>query len=282
VSLLDCGDGRKVERFGDVRVVRPAPAAREAPRDPRAWEGADLEYVRADPARGGDEDDGRWVVRSAVPDPWIVESAGARFELGCTPAGQVGLFPEQAPLRERLAAWLRARGGPPARVLDLFGYTGGTTLAAAAAGAEVTYVDGARPMVGWMRRNLSLNGLDAAPVRSIPEDARRFVDRELRRDRRYDVVTLDPPSYGRGPAGPAFRIERDLDGLLADVAGLLARPGLVVLSAHTEAWTNARLESSLERAFAGRPARADAGELALRAESGVVLRSGVFAWWETA
>lgn len=280
-ALLDCGGGRKLERFGTVRVVRPAPAATGPVRDPSAWTDADLEYVRSRAVRGRGEGEGRWVVRRPAPDPWVVESGGIRFELACTPAGQVGLFPEQTALRERLGEWLRQRSPSPVRVLDLFAYTGGSTLAAAAAGAQVTYVDAARGMVGWMRRNLMLNGLTDAPVRSLAEDARRFVEREVRRDRRYDAVILDPPSFGRGPGGAAFRIETDLDGLLGTIVRLVAPRGLVLLSAHTEAWTDARLASSLERAFDAAPARVQSGELTLEADSGAKLPSGVFAWWET-
>lgn len=276
-SLLDCGAGRKLERFGDVRVVRPAPAAEEAPRHPAAaWAEADVEYVQQDGA-------GEWRVHRAVPEPWRVECGGTHFELACASAGQVGLFPEQTPLRRRLGEWLGRRPGEPARVLDLFGYTGGSTLAAAAAGAEVTYVDGARAAVARMRGNLALNGLADAPVRSLAEDAMRFVVRETRRERTYDVVILDPPSYGRGPDGATFHIGRDLDELLGHVRGLLlGRPALVVATAHTKPMAPSRLAAQLSRALDGLPGQTEAGRLTLRAESGAELPSGVFAWREVA
>lgn len=276
-ELIDCGGGRKLERFGAVRVVRPAPAATAPPRDDAAWADPDLEFVRA-----GSGGAGEWIRRAPLPSPWLVESAGVRLELMPAPAGQLGLFPEQAPTRERLAAWLRGRGEPETPVLDLFAFTGGTTLAAAAAGASVTWVDGAKAMVPRLRANLAHNGLAGAPVRSFTEDAARFVAREVRRGRGYRVIALDPPTFGRGRGGASFHIERDLDVLLADVRRLLLDgPSVVLLTAHTEAWTASRLASRLERAFRGRPGRVDAGELTLRAASGAALPSGLFAWRET-
>lgn len=277
-ELLDCGEGRKLERFATARVVRPAPAATGPVRDAAAWADPDLEFVRPE----GSARAGTWIRHRPPPAPWIVASAGVRFELAPAPAGQVGLFPEQEPLRERLGAWLRDRAEPGAFVLDLFGFTGGTTIAAAAAGAVVTYVDGAKAMVPRLRANLSLNGLGDAPVRSLTEDAARFVAREVRRRRTYRVIALDPPTFGRGKGGTAFHIERDLDALLADVRRLLSDgPSVVLLTAHTESWTASRLASHLDRAFRGRPGRTDSGELALRAASGATLPSGLFAWRET-
>jgi 23S rRNA (cytosine1962-C5)-methyltransferase len=278
IELIDCGEGRKLERFASVRVVRPAPAATAPVRDAAAWDDPDLEFVRRDAS----SPTGEWITRRPPPSPWLVTSAGVRLELAPAPAGQLGIFPEQAPLRQRLAAWLTDRGEIGAPVLDLFGFTGGTTITAAAAGADVTFVDGAKPMVPRLRANLAHNGLAEAPVRSITEDVLRFVAREVRRRRAYRVIALDPPTFGRGKGGTAFHIERDLDVLLGDVRRLLLDgPSVVLLTAHTEGWTASRLVAQLERAFRGRPGRTDSGELALRAASGARLPSGLFAWRET-
>jgi 23S rRNA (cytosine1962-C5)-methyltransferase len=268
-SLLDCGDGRKLERFGGVVVDRPAPTAQEPRRNVSAWANVTLRLR-----------DGQWQVIRALPDPWQVRLGGLEFGLRPTDAGQVGVFPEheivRAPLRGRLDAWV-AEGTPPA-VLDLFAFTGAVTLAAAARGCPVTYVDGSKPVLGWMRRNLELNGLKESSVRAIPEDVGRFVARAVRRGNRYDVVVLDPPSFGRGPEGHTFRIEADLDALLADVRRVLSdRPRAVLLTAHTEGWTASRLGAALGRAMEGLPGRTRTGELALVAESGAVLPAGIFA-----
>lgn len=270
-ELLDCGGGLKLERFGDVRVIRPAPGVPGPIRSAESWRNAQLEFRR-------DRRPGTWIRHSEIPDPWIVESSGTLFSLDATPTGQVGLFPEQAGLRVRVRDWLAARPPESRRMLDLFGHTGGHTLAAAGAGAHVTYVDGARATVAWMRRNLEINGLADAPVRSIAEDVARFVERETRRKSVYDAIVLDPPSFGRGPDGKRFQIERDLDGLLANVRRLLVDgPALAVLTAHTESWTDRRLAGRLDWAMRGRSGETESGELVLEATSGTQLPSGLWA-----
>jgi 23S rRNA (cytosine1962-C5)-methyltransferase len=273
-ELLDLDRGRKLERFGEVVVARPAPAVRRRSGVPReAWSEVAAEFVREGRA-------GRWVRHRALPDPWLCRSAGRVHELMATPSGQVGLFPEHAPLREALERSLRERtaDGSRPRVLDLFSYTGGSAMAAAAAGAEVVSVDSAKSVLGWARRNAERNGLGDAPVRRIPEDAARFVEREGRRGRRYDAVLLDPPSFGRGPGGRTWKIERDLAGLLAGVAELLSeRSVLVLLTAHTTAWTPETLAGMLEAALGERPGRTGSGRLTLAARSGATLHSGVWA-----
>lgn len=278
-ELLDFGRGAKLERFGAVTTVRPAPGATgERGLDASAW-AADAEYARA--ASGA----GEWRLRRGLPDPWFVRAGETEFLLAPTPSGGVGWFPEQQPLRERVAGRMRAAaqqtpgGTPGPRVLDLFGHTGGSAMAAAAAGAEVTMVDGARGTIGWARRNFERNGLAGAPIRSIAEDAVRFVEREARRGARYDAVVLDPPSFGRGPAGRTWKIERDLDGLLRSCVGLLApEPLFLLVTAHTERWRMGDLAERLDAAAAGRPGQTGCGDLALRAPDGRRLRAGIFAW----
>jgi len=281
-ELLDLERGRKLERFGAATVVRPAPAAEgEAQLPRREWEEAHAEFVRD--GRGGPG--GAWHIRRPLPDPWTARSAGAEFLLEAAPSGQVGLYPEQAALRTRIAAIVRAaaEGGRTPRALDLFGYTGGTTMAMAGAGAEVTFVDASRGSVGWARRNFARNALAEAPIRSIAEDVARFVAREERRGNRYDVVTLDPPSFGRGPKGEVWKIERDLDALLAACRELLSpEPLLVLVTAHTESWTAVQLGARLDRALAGVPGRTTSGELLLTTAAGRSLRAGIFALRETA
>lgn len=267
-ELLDAGDGRRLERFGDLVVDRPAPTAGEPRLDPTAWARADLVFRRYV---------GWTAVGDAEPRPWVVDDGELRLELRPTGTGQVGLFPEQAANR----AWIRdsvaPMGGNPS-VLNLFAYTGATTLAAAAAGAAVTHVDGSRPTVAWARRNADLSALSDRPIRWIVDDVEAFVTREIRRERRYDAVVLDPPSYGHGRGGRSWRLEERLGDLLAACATVTARdPAFVVLTAHTPGFDPDRLADELAVAFERPPGAVEAGDLGLRARSGAHLRLGAFA-----
>lgn len=270
-ELLDLDDGRKLERFGAVSLVRPAPAARGPRTIPAAaWDGATAEFV----ANGTS---GRWRRADSIPDPWIVRCGGVQYLLRATPSGQVGLFPEQTAWRERIAASVR----PGTRLLNLFAYTGGSTLAAARAGAAVTHVDAARGVVAWARENAERNGMAAAPVRWIVDDAARFAERELRRGARYDAVVLDPPSFGRDPRGRIWKIEKDLEPLLRTCRGLLSGESpFLFVTAHTRAWKPRDLGARVDRAFGGAPGPTRTGSLELRSAADGVLRAGIFAWRE--
>ncbi len=198
--------------------------------------------------------------------------ADLAFELRPTASGQVGVFPEHA----ALLPWLSERvDGAPERpsVLNLFAYTGMATLALARAGAAVTHVDAARPAVAWARRNAALNELADRPIRWLVDDAGAFVAREIRRERRYDGVVLDPPTYGHGTSGKAWRLEDDLEPLLADVRRLLSPDGWVLLSAHTEGIDAGDLGAWLSTIVDD----VEVGELGLHATSGASLELGSFA-----
>jgi 23S rRNA (cytosine1962-C5)-methyltransferase len=267
-ALLDVGDGRRLERFGALVVDRPAPMAEEPVRDPTAWARADLVFRRYV---------GWTAIGESEPAPWVVDEGDLRFELRPTDTGQVGLFPEQGPNR----AWVRDAvaelGGAP-NVLNLFAYTGALTLAAAAAGASVTHVDGSRPTVAWARRNAELSRLADRPIRWIVDDVDAFVAREIRRERRYDALFLDPPSYGHGHGGRSWRLEERLPELLASCTSLTSLdPAFVVLTAHTPGFGPDRLAEAMAAAFRRRAADLEAGELGLVARSGARLRLGAYA-----
>jgi 23S rRNA (cytosine1962-C5)-methyltransferase len=272
-ELIDAGDDRRLERFGSVLVDRPAPTAAEPRRDVGTWEEATARYESLQ--RGGR---GRWILAGSLPDPWRMELAGCTLELRPTEAGQVGAFPEHAEhwpwLRERVTE--RLHDGP-VEVLDLFAYTGGATLAAAAAGAQVVHVDGSRPTVGWARRNAELSGLADRPIRWLVDDAGAFVAREVRRGRRYAGLVLDPPSYGHGPRGEPWHLGEDLDDLLATAAGLLAPDAFVLLTAHTPTEDATRLAGRLAVLRHGDHAGTECGELGLHARSGAWLPLGAWA-----
>ena len=276
-ELIDAGGGRRLERFGELIVDRPAPMAEDPPRDPDAWPATDLRFDRYV---------GWTSVADTEPQPWVVEDGDLRFELRPTDTGQVGLFPEQAPNR----AWVRsaiaytiasavpgADAAPALSVLNLFAYTGAMTLAAAATGATVAHVDGSRPAVAWARHNAELSGLADRPIRWLVDDVETFVLREIRRGRRYDAVILDPPSYGHGSRGSTWRLEDRLDPLLDACAELTGDdPAFVLLTAHTPGFGPERLADALAGAFGRRQSEVVAGELGLRARSGAHLRLG--AW----
>ena len=277
-ELLDIGELRRLERFGPWLIDRPAPSEGGFPaRTPDAWTETAARFEPAD--RGV----GRWVVTvPEVDHPWTATLAGLRFEIRLTPSGQLGCFPEQRPTW----AWIDARLGPradegPAEVLNLFAHTGGSTLAAARAGARVVHVDAGRSAVAWARRNAELNGLTDKPIRWIADDAVRFTEREARRGHRYDGLIIDPPSFGHDPGGRPWRLETDLPRLLeACVAVLADGPAFVVLSAHTPGFGPERLGAALDDAVGERRGGSvEVDELAIAAASGRRLDLGAVARW---
>ncbi len=273
-ELLDAGDGRRLERFGAVVVDRPAPGADGPRRDATAWAEADARFDRD----GGGP--GRWRLRADLPASWVVTLGGLDLELRFAAAGQVGAFPEHLPtwswLRGALEAWGR-RTGAAAEVLDLFAYTGGSTLACAGSGARLVHVDASRTAVSWARRNAGRSGLADRPIRWIVEDARPFVARETRRGRRYDGIILDPPTYGHGPEGRQWRIDRDLGPLLDAALGLRSSdPAFILLTAHSPGYSPEHLAGLLGPRVG---ADCESGPLELRGRSGARLVLGAYARW---
>ena len=228
-ELIDSGDGRKLERFGAYVLARPCSQAMWRPaKSPAEWARANASFDR--------EDGNRWHNRGNLPKEWTVETAGVKFKLGGTDFGHLGIFPEQRAqwewIRRTVAEAKAARGS--VRALNLFAYSGGSTMAAAQGGAETCHLDASKGMVEWARDNARLNALDSSPIRWIVDDAHKFMRRELRRERRYDAIVLDPPSFGRGANGEMYKIERDLKETLSLVRDLLSeRPLFVLFSSHT-------------------------------------------------
>jgi 23S rRNA (cytosine1962-C5)-methyltransferase len=264
-AFVDAGDGTRLERFGHLVVARPHPAATGPRHAPGSWDDAGLRFDRDRGWSGADLD--------AARDGWVARLADLEFELRPTQAGQVGLFPEHAALLPWLDDRVVERAGRPVAVLNLFAYTGLVTLALARAGTTVAHVDAARPSIAWARRNAARNDLAGRPIRWLVDDARGFVAREVRRGRRYDGIVLDPPTYGHGTTGRAWRLERDLEPLLADVTRLLAPVGFILLTAHAEGLDPDDLGDRL----AAVTDHVETGHLRLTAESGAVLDLGAFA-----
>lgn len=272
-SLVDCGGRRKLERFGEQYLVRS---------EPKAWwrENRALPEWRRAGAELGDAGDA-WRIKKDAPRSWTVPYRNLRFEARLTDMSKhVGIFPEQEPhwrwLRERLGL----RSAP--RVLNLFGYTGAATLVAASAGARVTHVDASKPAVSWARQNQALSGLGKAPIRWILDDAFKFVAREGRRQRQYDAILLDPPSFGRGPKGEIWKVEQQIGELLKNIRSILVpKGGMVVLTMYNLEASSLMLKSLLEDHFPG--GQVEYGELALPCTAtSPVLPLSLFARWEEA
>jgi len=294
-DLLDFGDGLRWERFGPLTACRPCPAALGSPRqglDPAA---ADAYFEKPNDSAG------KWRLSPRAREltaagEWVIGLGRVRLLLQPTPQGQVGLFPDHADTWSRVSAFvaelLRQRSrcgsevaGEPPRILNLFAYTGAGTLLWAADGARVTHVDASRPAVHWGRRNAAISALAEAPIRWLVEDARKYVARERRRNARYDVVVLDPPSYGHGPKGSEWVCERDVTGLLADILPLVPySPAMIALSCHTPALAVGRLRdcffAASEQSRAGSAAawRVTTRDTALADSAGRRLTLGTCLW----
>jgi 23S rRNA (cytosine1962-C5)-methyltransferase len=279
-ELLDSGEGKKLERFGEYALVRPEPQARWAAALPAGrWQAADGEYVKA-----GNGPRGEWKFRKPIPARWEMRRGNLKFWVQPAPSGHLGVFPDQACHWDWIAEATR-RAARPVKVLCLFGHTGLATLAAAAAGAEVTHVDASRKAVAWARENQSLSGLSERPIRWVVEDALTFVRREARRGNQYDAIVLDPPKFGRGPAGEMWKLEESLPELLGACGKVLsASPVFVLLNVYTTVLTRARIEKEAEELGAwlkemlrGFRPMLTAGELALEDCSRRRISASVFA-----
>jgi 23S rRNA (cytosine1962-C5)-methyltransferase len=281
-GLVDCGGGRKLERYGRYRFIRPEPQALWAPATPD-WQ-ADAEFIP-----GSDEDGGgRWQFTSSsggpVPrDGWPLAWDNVRFTAQTTAFRHLGFFPDMAPvwiwLREQMSP-SRLREGSP-EFLNLFGYTGVGSLALAGSGARVTHVDASKKSVEAARGNARLSGLDTAPVRWLIDDATKFVAREGRRGRRYDGILLDPPKFGRGPDGEVWKLEEHLPALVAGCRQLLdADSRCLFLTVYAVRMSALAIGEMLRQALADLPGTVEAGELGVREEArGLVLPTAIWARW---
>lgn len=241
-ELLDSGHGRKLERFGEFTLIRPEPQANWASALPaQHWEAADGEFVKA-----RSKERGEWKFRKAIPPRWTMQRKNLKFWVQPAPSGHVGVFPDQACHWDWIDEVIK-RVAKPVKALCLFGHTGLATLAAAAAGAEVTNVDASRKAVAWARENQGLSGLNERPIRWIVEDAMTFVNREARRGNRYDALLLDPPRFGRGPGGEIWKLDESLTELLAACGKLISdAPAFVLLNVYVTVLTRGQIEKEAE------------------------------------
>lgn len=221
--ILDASDGEKLELWNGISLIRPDPQIIwKTPHAVPQWNTADGHYHRSN--AGG----GSWSFKKKLPGSWLLHYGALTFQIRPTGFKHTGLFPEQAVNWDYMSGLIR-NAGRPIRVLNLFAYTGGATLACAQAGAEVCHVDASKGMVQWARDNAAASGLTEKPIRWIVDDCEKFVQREIRRDRKYDAIVMDPPSYGRGPGGEVWKLENCVYDLVQLCAGALSEQPLFFL-----------------------------------------------------
>lgn len=278
-QLIDSGDFEKLERFGPYTLARPEPQAIwHKSLDKAVWDKADGRFVRQGAANG---EKGEWVLARNMPAQWCVGyrygRMNLRMRLGLTSFKHVGIFPEQAQNWNYIfdhTHRLATGGQAQPQILNLFAYTGGATLAAAAAGGQVTHVDSVRQVVAWARENMELSHLDG--VRWIVDDALKFVKREVKRGRRYDGIILDPPAYGRGPDGEKWVLEQNIGELMESCRDLLAEHNsFLVLNLYSMGFSALLAKSAVNQLF-GTPAAEQFGELYFDDRSGKSLPLGVY------
>jgi 23S rRNA (cytosine1962-C5)-methyltransferase len=269
-ALIDCGNGRKLERCGDVTVARPEPQAMWAPASEN-WD-PDATFVPGSDEEGG----GRWVRHRPVPPEWELSRGGVRFAASLTPFRHLGFFPDMAPQWD----WMRERSAD-AEVLNLFGYTGVGTLQLGDAGARLVHVDASRKSVEQGKENARLSGMTDKPIRWIVDDASKFTAREVRRSRRYDGILLDPPKFGRGPEGEVWRLDENLAPLLADCGRLLdGNSRFLVLTVYAVRMSALAIGELVKQTLAPFGGKVEMGEMAVREEArGLLLPSAIFARW---
>ncbi len=261
-ALLDSGQGRKLEKFGNVRVSRPEPQALWEKSLPEAeWNKADAIFTNA--SEKEDDDKGSWSQRGKLPETWPVKVEGVTMLCRLMSYRHMGLFPEQRPHWSWIASQCK-NSKKPLKILNLFAYTGAASLICAANGAEVTHVDASKKAIGWCKENQEASGLGNAKIRWICDDAAAFVAREGRRGNKYDGILLDPPRYGRGPDGEVWKFETDVAPLLAACADILSDEAkFMILTAYTMRLSSLTLQHMMVDALKGRKGSLDHGELHL-------------------
>jgi 23S rRNA (cytosine1962-C5)-methyltransferase len=269
-GLIDSGNGEKFERYGRYKVVRPEPQAMWAPALPE-WD-ADATFMPGSDEEGG----GRWVEQRPVERQWPLARDGVKFQASLTPFRHLGFFPDMAPQWD----WMRERAAD-ADVLNLFGYTGVGSLLLSEAGGRLVHVDASKKSVEQGKENAALSGMADRPIRWIVDDASKFTAREVRRERRYDGILLDPPKFGRGPTGEVWRLEENLAPLLADCRRLLdADSRFLVLTVYAVRMSALAIGELVKQTFSDLGGEVVCGEMAVREEArGLLLPTAIFARW---
>ncbi len=275
-ELIDCSDGERLERWGDYFLIRPDPQVlwKTPKKDPR-WKHADARYLRSN--TGG----GKWEVYHTLPDNWKIRYHSLTFNIKPMGFKHTGIFPEQAVNWDLTASVIKS-SDRPLKMLNLFAYTGGATISALAAGAAVTHVDASKGMVLWAKENAAASNVADKPVRWFVDDCIKLVEREIRRGNQYDIIIMDPPSYGRGPGGEVWKLEAEVYALCAQCAKLLSDDAkLFLLNSYTTGLSPSVMGYMLGSIFiSSRGGKVNADEIGLPVtSSGLVLPSGSTAYW---
>ncbi len=273
-SLLDFGNGQRLEQWGPFTLVRPDPTALGLPLTPDLWKKADATFV-------GEKGKGTWKTRSQLPEQWPVQFDDIQMSIKLAPYKHTGAFPEQ----QQNWQWARAQAAKPQRtlhVLNLFAYTGGMTMALAKDGHFITHVDSSKPSITWAKENAVLNELSQDRVRWMLDDVPTFVARELKRGKRYDAIILDPPAYGHGSKGGTWRMERDLAPLLENCARILSeQPAFLLLNGYAQHDTpdsfHRLLTGIIRTKIPNKKCSIETGDLTLTAKDGRTLSTGTVA-----
>ncbi len=277
-ELLDAGEGQKLERYGEYVMIRPDPEAlwqKSIPKD--EWDKADLEFIRTAHRT-------KWDIKDGVPKNWNISFGDLNFKIAPSSFKHTGLFPEQLPnwaWMESVIEKNKKSYNRPISVLNLFAYTGGATLAAARAGAEVCHVDGSKTAVAWARENAELSELKDAPIRWIVDDVLMFLKREIKRGRRYDAIIMDPPSFGHGPKDELWKIEVHFFELMKLCGEILSdEPLFVLINGYTAGYSPIAYENNLKDMMKGYKGTTEIGELTIeQSNSDKLLPCGIFARW---
>jgi 23S rRNA (cytosine1962-C5)-methyltransferase len=279
-ELLDCGDFEKLERFGSLTLIRPEPQAVW----PRAWKSSEWDRLADIRFKGRSATTGEWVKKSPKsPDRWNIQyknTAGTiQFRLGLTSFKHVGIFPEQAVNWDYIADSVTQMKKPNPAFLNLFAYTGGASLMARRAGAQVTHVDSIKQVVTWANENQELSGL--SDIRWMVEDALKFVKRELKRGKKYQGIILDPPAYGHGPKGEKWKLEDHIQEMMSEVVQLLdPEEHFLILNTYSLGFSSVIVDNLIRTAFPN-VKNLETGELYLQAKAGSKLPLGVFGRFRT-
>ena len=275
-ELLDSGDGEKLERFGDVVLSRPDPQALwRKLRPENEWKAANASFTR-------DGRDGSWNIKEGTPEKWNIDFNGLKVTIKPTAFKHTGLFPEQSVNWEWIKRVIKNSSKKEIEVLNLFGYTGGASLICAQAGAKVVHVDGSKSAINWGKENAELSGLSDKPIRWILDDARVFVEREIKRGRKYQGIIMDPPAFGHGANKEVWKIEENFLPLIENCMKLLSdEPLFFLVNGYSAGYSAVGYKNSLldlEKKFEG---KIEVGELTIEeSKSGRLLPAGIFARWE--
>jgi 23S rRNA (cytosine1962-C5)-methyltransferase len=275
-ELLDSGEGQKLERYGEYVLARPDTQA--------IWQKklGNTEWEKADAIFSHGAKSGKWNAKGKIKENWLVNLNGVVFSLELLPSKHLGIFPEQSSQWSWIEDKIKSRisSGQKVKVLNLFGYTGGASLVSAKAGAEVVHIDASKFAVDLAQKNLKSSNLGEKSIRFIVDDVRKFVEREIKRGNKYDVVLMDPPVYGKGAKKEVWKIEENLSPFLSKISKIISPdPLAIVLNGYASVYSAQTYRNLLENSFGDLGGKISFGEMSIEESSGRLLPCGIFARW---